>query len=118
MCEGCFSTPSPEAIAASVQRGIDLLDRFAPQGWRDRINPETYNHHDILLCILGQVYGGYFRGFEILRDAMEEEDIPFVDMDGQEVESMTARAYGFDGPGEYNEHFQQEWSARLWPVAV
>ena len=48
-----------------IERGAAFLDEHFP-GWEDKIDPETLNLEDGCNCILGQVYGAYFKGAEKL----------------------------------------------------
>lgn len=49
----------------NVKRGISLLDEKVPN-WRDRINWETLNIACFGNCVLGQLFGDYFYGWEEL----------------------------------------------------
>lgn len=49
----------------SVNRGIALLDAKVP-GWFDKVDPEKINLHSNTNCILGQIFGHYQNGIEIL----------------------------------------------------
>ena len=113
-------------IEDCVSRGIELLDKYGPEDWRDLIDRETYHHHDVLDCILGQVYGSYFGGKSALEDAITEagewEDLPecavtawcCADCD----HSLFPRYFGFDGTDEMNRAFEEEWRKRLWGPTV
>ena len=54
-----------ETITAGVRRGAALLDRKLP-GWHTRINLNTLDLNDCEACILGQLYGKYSYGLEVL----------------------------------------------------
>lgn len=62
-------------IQQRVQNGIDLLDAKWPKDWRDRVNLETLDMTDCLLCVLGQTCGDYRDGrlrFELnLEDSID-----------------------------------------------
>lgn len=53
---------------AAVQRGVALLDAKGPPGWRDRIDLDTLDIGSLTLCVLGQVYGHYYKGLRALGD--------------------------------------------------
>jgi hypothetical protein len=70
MCELCdrtLSTLAATPVAARVAAGASLLDQAAP-GWEDRINLDRLNIASGTQCILGQLYGMYDRGQDVLRD--------------------------------------------------
>lgn len=46
-----------------VERGIALLDRVGPDGWREKIT-EPLEMNNTFTCVLGQVYGAYWRAVE------------------------------------------------------
>lgn len=49
-----------------VQNGARLLDQYGPHNWRRRINPQRLDISCGESCILGQVYGHYHTGRNIL----------------------------------------------------
>ena len=49
-----------------VEDGAKLLDQKRP-GWANEINTETLEMHDFYSCILGQLYGHYFTGIDLLK---------------------------------------------------
>jgi len=49
----------------SVDNGAALLDERLP-GWRDHIDPNTLELADGCNCILGQLFGDYGKGIDIL----------------------------------------------------
>lgn len=60
----------------NAPKGRDLLNDREP-GWFRRINPEWFFIGDPHQCVLGQVYGSYERGKEVLFgniDAYKEAD--------------------------------------------
>lgn len=52
-------------LATYVIRGANLLDKHSP-GWYDNINVDRLHLADECLCILGQIYGNFFTGHNIL----------------------------------------------------
>jgi hypothetical protein len=57
-----------------VERGAALLDRKKP-GWREKVNPETLEMWVGCSCVLGQVFGDFFRGLVLLAlDYHEDEE--------------------------------------------
>ena len=52
-------------MSETVTRAAALLDRAAP-GWENTINTETLDLHTVDNCVLGQVYGNFFRGYAAL----------------------------------------------------
>jgi hypothetical protein len=57
-----------------VHKGARHLDVYGPLAWRSRINLDTLNLDDGDNCILGQLYGAYYRGFETLDDLTADFD--------------------------------------------
>jgi hypothetical protein len=49
----------------SVDNGAALLDERLP-GWREVIDPDTLELADGCHCILGQLFGDYGKGIDIL----------------------------------------------------
>lgn len=52
-------------IPANVQRGVELLDERLP-GWRKRVNADDLSLSSDCDCILGQLFGSYDAGVELL----------------------------------------------------
>lgn len=53
-------------VKERVQRGIDLLREKYGRDWVDKIDMETFDISNGSVCVLGQVYGGYMRGCNML----------------------------------------------------
>jgi hypothetical protein len=53
-------------LNVSVGRGIELLDRRGPEGWRQLLNPERLDISQPEDCVLGQLYGSYYAGCRAL----------------------------------------------------
>ena len=89
-----------------VQRGVKLLD-FEIPNWRMGIDIETLDMDQLSECILGQLYGNYFDGLELL--------CPFTFPFGG---NLWARRRGFLGPlffvsyGDY-EALREEWIRQI-----
>jgi hypothetical protein len=49
----------------TVDNGAALLDERLP-GWRDHIDPTTLRLEDGCNCILGQLFGDYGKGIDML----------------------------------------------------
>lgn len=49
----------------AVDRGVELLDERLP-GWRKAVDPEALDLSLTCGCVLGQVFGDYERGVDIL----------------------------------------------------
>jgi hypothetical protein len=90
-----------------VQRGAALLDKVRP-GWfreiRKPIRPE-----DITACALGQVFGGYEEGCEMLGLGAWSSEGWGTGRHGL----PEARKYGFFPP-----HSQEESNRRQWLVEI
>jgi hypothetical protein len=57
--------PETEKERAAVDRLIPILDAIEP-GWRDRVNADTLNLADWHDCLIGQVFGSFTEGKEII----------------------------------------------------
>ena len=63
-------------FSEEVSKGIDLMDRLAPESWRKTFHGE---YHDMTFmmtrchCILGVVFGDYFKGLDYLQISPQEE---------------------------------------------
>ncbi len=53
-------------LHVSVGRGIELLDRHGPEGWRQLLDLERLDLSQPEDCVLGQLYGGYYAGCRAL----------------------------------------------------
>ena len=64
-------------LTDKVAKGAALLDNKVP-GWRNRVNAEILDQSDGEKCVLGQLYGVYFRGIESLHiDIADAADYGF-----------------------------------------
>ena len=52
-------------IPTNVERGAAMLDERLP-GWRDHVDPDTLELEGECDCVLGQLFGGYTEGEELL----------------------------------------------------
>jgi hypothetical protein len=90
---------SPSNVAEQVSNGVDLLDRFIPN-WRKLIDTDELDLASVRWCILGQIFGGYSKGAEILR-AFEGDD-------------FDEESYGFCNDGNTSSiSLTDEWKSRL-----
>ena len=48
-----------------AQRGAELLDQ-ARLNWAGKVNPDTLRMASYKNCVLGQIYGGFGKGFDAL----------------------------------------------------
>jgi len=59
-------------IAQRVQNGIELLDAYGPEDWREAISAHDLDMVSTAYCILGQVYDTYWIGTQELRLAGDQ----------------------------------------------
>src|SRR5882762_2911653 len=84
-----------------IKSGVQVLNKKRP-GWAQRIEIESLNIISPAYCIIGQVYGSYSDGLEVLR-----------------IHHMDAENYGFalnKSPYEYHEEWEtltQEWKETI-----
>jgi hypothetical protein len=55
------------AKRSHVERGAQLLDEAGPHEWREQVNLERLNLALASRCVLGQVFGDYHTGLQVLR---------------------------------------------------
>jgi hypothetical protein len=89
---------NPRALAA-VDEGIHTLDVEEPE-WREKINPHTLDVSDFCNCVLGQVFGSYSTGQNMLG---------FTSKDAAADHGFESGGFAFD----YDD-LQAAWEARLW----
>lgn len=78
-----------ERVKKRVKNGATLLDSHIP-GWRNKINLDILDIGSCFNCIVGQIFGGYCEGLEILFDiGTEDQQIMF----------------GFEGEIDYHEGY-------------
>lgn len=87
-----------EDLSAYVDKGVELLDSIFPR-WRELIDVDTLDMGDIHNCVLGQIFGYYSRGMEIL---------------GNQDSDVDGDTYGFDSSGSK----RYDDLAELWKRAV
>lgn len=63
-----------EWLRSRVEKGATLLDRVAPPQWRDRIDPYALNIMNSRCCVLGQVFGHYNTGRDLLMSKVPVEE--------------------------------------------
>ena len=59
-------------VEERVKLGIIVLDRFAPSNWRNLIDLNKLDIFDLRNCVLGQVFGNFGKGVEIISDYILE----------------------------------------------
>lgn len=68
-------------VERRVQKGMELLDEQKPD-WRESIHIESLNIGTIHTCVLGQVFGNYFRGKDVLNlndyEGGDARDLGFI----------------------------------------
>jgi hypothetical protein len=89
-----MTTTLPEVkVREEVRRGAELLDERRP-GWDQEINLANLKISSCRNCVLGQLYGDYHLGLDMISSDAGE----FVD----------AEDYGFDGVLDWEE-LNEEW---------
>lgn len=100
-------------VAQQVSRGIALLDAKGPKKWRERISLRALNINDPKWCILGQLYGKFFRGLRALGLVDERYKYGFSNVWDIADESYK---YGFSSEWCNVHDLETEWKRRLtWP---
>lgn len=96
-----------------VKLGAALLDAVRGDDWRSMIDVETLDIASVSRCVLGQIYGYYHDGTDILRESVNLT----------EVKNWTIR-YGFAGSCNCcheaympTSMLDQAWREYLTPVA-
>lgn len=74
-----------DEIAAAAAVGAALLDRVEP-GWAERVESERLDLRDVQTCVLGQVYGSFSEGSEVVFGAV---------FDDQDSEWAIVQNHGF-----------------------
>lgn len=91
---------------AKIQRGVRKLDKIVPR-WRQLIDLEELDLSQMDCCPLGQVFGCYEKGLDVL-------DIDYVDADDC--------GFGLhdNGPGPGEERYERDYAklTRLWREAL
>lgn len=99
------SPTSARKAAERVQRGAALLDRVDPS-WRPKVKRSELNLSSPGHCIVGQVFGGYNDGLEML--GLRTFDKGFNDTSQAEIDHGFERGQGV----EYWE-LEREWLKEL-----
>lgn len=92
--------PIPKGVRTRVQKGIDFLDEYGPEDWRNGIDLGTLNLSSPTDCVLGQLYGVY--------SLVESDDGTLFDMDPFPYEDL-----GFEVEGEPYAVLTQAWHEAL-----
>ena len=86
-----------ESITERVERGIALLDTHRP-GWHRDINLTALDITSVRCCVLGQLYGYYYKGTEELGFSSRADDMFDVTFDDKDDDGAALQA---------------EWSRRI-----
>lgn len=92
----------PGDIPQRVERGAQVLDLHVP-GWELKIDAENLEMSSCARCVLGQTFGGYVRGLEVLigPEGVENEDF-------DEKLDIWPELHGFEALGSYYTGFSCE----------
>lgn len=66
------------SYAQRVANGATLLDSKEP-GWAGTVNLDTLDIVDVFVCVLGQVFGSYIRGLDVLADVPDFNNMSAAD---------------------------------------
>jgi len=78
------------ALPKNVERGAELLDARVP-GWRERVNPDTLDLAQDCNCVIGQTFGDYDDGLELLGlDSRDARRLGFYVSGRQTWHNLTA----------------------------
>ena len=83
-------------LKGKVLGGIDFLNNNARSKWKNKIDASKIDIRSCDMCVLGQVYGEYFRARR-----------------GLGLTELEARALGFCGWSDEIEGLNKEWKRRL-----
>lgn len=64
---------STQSVPARIRRGVAFFDAYVPD-WYKRVNPSTLDIQNVEKCILGQLYGCYWRGLEQLNISYDDSE--------------------------------------------
>lgn len=79
-------------VAERVQRGVDRLDRHRVD-WADLIDPTELDMRHVHNCVLGQIFGSYFRGVDYLFGRGEQDQFDAAIDHGFNVEAYGGQEY-------------------------
>jgi hypothetical protein len=95
--------PVPDAAVDKAREYADtgalLLDEQGPKDWRDRLTPEDLDIADSRQCVLGQLYGHYETGLDLLRYPGAQSEGDRRAMRGDLSNSQWMANRGFDAAG-------------------
>lgn len=98
------------SVQERVLAGAAALDRLSLTDWVDRIDLDTLDVDNVESCVLGQLYGRYWRAVRVLSQA-----------DGVasnwSAHTEWARCHGFDVILNGRDHWgdlQQAWYQLIW----
>lgn len=104
---------TPEDVEKAVSSAEEVLDKYGPENWRERIDLAVLNMDSPWSCVLGQVYDSekldhYFSPYVNGVDALASR------VNGSFVPSQ----YGFDGNIRWLRACEDEWRLRLTTITV
>jgi hypothetical protein len=82
----------------SIAAGAAVLDQHVP-GWRDRIDTDTLDLANCHACVLGQLYGNFIRGLEVVGPAGTSLT----------AKTLCAAEHGFYAVGAGDDDLHQEY---------
>jgi len=95
--------------AQQVQNGIALLDQYWGPDWRSRIDKDRLRMSNVGDCILGQLFGEYYRGIRVF-DLSGSEDVN--DPKGAAFHGFHAAAQDYESP------FRWDRLRNAWLLAI
>lgn len=84
-----------KSIKAEVLAGIDKLNEIYGPNWVDHVDPRTLSMSNCSECMLGQLFGEYHHGLEVL-----------------EIENGSD--FGFDTPNGNYMLLDEAWKKIIW----
>src|SRR5665213_2328427 len=87
-----FETEDPEfvSVQARVEIGIDFMDLWGPEEWRERIDPIWLDMGSSRWCVFGQVYGDYEDG--LFESGLRSRHAPYAWQLGMDLNLTTESA--------------------------
>lgn len=99
-------------IPGRVDLGVQKLDQVMPN-WREKVDDERLCMSDNLDCVLGQVFGTFDHGVEMVFHGWWTSHSEVANAG---LEHPPTLSCGEDTTQVYFEHLGNEWRARLSPV--
>ncbi len=76
----------PQNAADAVRNAVELLNEFGPEDWRNEIDVHVLRMEDVYGCVLGQIYGSFYIGMDVLMES------------NSSLTGQWPSFYGFDTP--------------------